>query len=191
MAQVKGQKAVMLLALLQLGLREKDLFSLKWGDIDFKGKRVNVPCHDIFGADIKEWQGINGSLLAALEWWKKRHLKRRSYVFMYGRNPGPKAHTHKGLKNKRVTMAECIARWSGFIEHICRKAGLQAFTSELVRDKIESIIFITDDHGAILMFDHPKIIRKARRSRQKTNKMLAKRQVVGKAGATRKSRPRK
>ena len=110
---------------------------------------------------------------------------------MYGRTPVPKGQREKVSKMKPMKMANRVCRWKSFMRHICQKAGLSAFTFEIVGSKIESIIFITDNHGAILMFDHPKIVRKAKPSHQEINITPTKRQEVRKIGVAGKAKRKK
>jgi len=82
--QAEGQDQVMLLAFLHLAARRKEVFRLKWEDIDFDNRRIRLWTKKRMGGNLEcDWLPLTEELKEALLWWRgTMPVKGQPYVFL-------------------------------------------------------------------------------------------------------------
>jgi len=129
----EGQDKIMLLTFLYLGARRKEVFNLKWSDIDFENNKVRLWTQKRQGGTLEsDLLPMVSDLAAMLKNWKKdRPVKQTDYVFVCLETT---AFTEKYY-------GQPFQYRQHFMKKLCGKAGVEPFGFHAVRHLSASILY--------------------------------------------------
>jgi integrase len=122
---------VMLLTFLHTAGRVKEVFSLKWDDVDFENKSIRLWTRKREGANFEsDWIPMVNELCEALEWWRENTpIKKSVFVFNCVEAKSPRY----GLPFEGGR--------TGFMFDHCRRAGIKHFGFHSIRHLRASLLF--------------------------------------------------
>jgi integrase len=129
----EGQDKVMLAAFLYLAARRKEIFNLKWSDVDFENKRVRLWTQKRQGG-TREWDWL--PMVTALsellsDWEKQRPVKDTPYVFV----------CLDDYKFSEPYYGKPFTVRQHFMKRICAKAGVVPFGFHAIRHLSATILY--------------------------------------------------
>lgn len=120
----EGQDKVMLLAYLYLAARRKELFGLKWEDVDFSQDRIRLWTNKREGGREFDWLPMAAALKEALVAWRSdTPYPNAEHVFVATYESC--SPTHKA--------GEPFQYRQHLMGRLCKKAGLRMFTFHAIR----------------------------------------------------------
>jgi integrase len=127
-----GQDRVMLLCFLHLAARRKEIFELKWADVDFTRNQIRIWTNKRSHGDREsDWIPMTQELRTELmRWWKDRPIK-TEYVFVCD-DPKDvcKEYYGKPFTNRQH-----------FMKRMCHRAGVKHFGFHGIRHLTASILY--------------------------------------------------
>lgn len=132
----EGQDRVMLLAFLHLGARRKEIFNLKWSDIDFENRRVRLWTRKRRGGHQEfDWIPMTTDLRdVLLEWWEER----------LSQNTADKEHVFVCLTESPFCndyFGKPFVHRQHLMKRLCERAGVKPFGFHAIRHLTASILY--------------------------------------------------
>lgn len=129
----RGQDKVMLFTFLQTAARRKEIFNLKWADIDFSNDQIR------FWTMKREGGGREHDLIpmtrelksVLMQWWRDRPIKGSEFVFV---SVDERVCCRKSYGKPFVARQQLVPR-------LCEKAGVKPFGFHAIRHLTASILY--------------------------------------------------
>lgn len=128
-----GQDKVMLLSFLHLAARRKEVFELKWQDVDFARNQIRIWTSKRAQGDREsDWIPMTQELRTDLiNWWKDRPFKQTEYVFVcLDLTDACKPYYGKPFTSRQHLMAR-----------LCKRAVVKHFGFHSIRHLTASILY--------------------------------------------------
>jgi integrase len=129
----EGQDRLMLMAFLHLGARRKEVFNLRWSDIDFPNKRVRLWTRKRKGGTLEfDWLPMTKELKKMLLWWwENRPVKDSPFVFICL----DEQNFCERYYGKPFTVRQ------HFMRKLCEEAGVKPFGFHAIRHLTASTLY--------------------------------------------------
>ena len=129
----EGQDRVMLFTFLHLAARRKEIFKLKWSDVDFSENRIRLWTKKRLGSNLEaDWIPMTSELRKMLlKWWENRPVKDSEYVFV---------STSDLPCNKERYGKPYLVR-GDMMSRLCEKAKVKEFGFHAIRHLTASILY--------------------------------------------------
>jgi integrase len=130
---VQGQNKIMLLTFLHLGARRKEVFNLKWDDVDFMDNQIRLWTNKRLGSNKEyDWLPMTSDLRSALkQWWKERPVKDSAHVFVCLEDtPFCEKYFGKPFTNRQH-----------FMKKVCERAKIKPFGFHAIRHLTATILY--------------------------------------------------
>ena len=128
----EGQDQVMLSAFMFLAARRKEVFNLKWGDVDFENDKVRLWTQKRMGGTREaDWVPMVPDLSAILKKWKQECPVKSSYVFV--------CLDHTSFTDPYYGKPFKVRQH--FMKRLCERAGVPKFGFHAIRHLTASMLY--------------------------------------------------
>jgi len=126
--EARGQALVLLLTLYYTGARKGEAFRLTWADVNLDEGKIRLTDNKAHTGQTRvRWLDMHPELVKALSWWKEARPCKVNNVFMQD--------------HCSSAMGQPYQQRKGFMETLCRRAGVKPFGFHAMRHKSAAITF--------------------------------------------------